>query len=211
MPNRIYQFKIALKGITPTVWRRIQVPEGYSFWDFHVAIQDAMSWLDCHLHAFRIRRKHSRAATEIGIPHDYGVVGDPEIQAGWEIPISDYFHDVGATAEYEYDFGDGWQHEIVLEAFSSGKRAKSTPGALMAHKPARPKIVVGSMVTTGCWKCSLIRPMTNTRRCLHGWAESTSHRNLHLVKLNLITRRSVGNWLFQKVGDFLVYTATRSL
>jgi hypothetical protein len=45
-PNRIYQFKIELTGITPLIWRRIQVPENYSFWDLHVAIQDAMGWLD---------------------------------------------------------------------------------------------------------------------------------------------------------------------
>jgi hypothetical protein len=44
-PNRIYQFKVELKGITPLIWRRIQVPENYSFWDLHVAIQDAMGWL----------------------------------------------------------------------------------------------------------------------------------------------------------------------
>ena len=46
----VLQFKITLLGITPAIWRRIQVPDGYSFWDLHVAIQDAMGWLDCHLH-----------------------------------------------------------------------------------------------------------------------------------------------------------------
>ena len=95
-------------------------------------------------------------------------------------------------------------------AFSSGKKAKSIQNALTAHKPVRPKIVVGPMVTTGCWKYFLIQKMTSMRKCLSGWAESTSHRNLHPKKLNLITQRSVGNWLFQKVNDFLGYTATRS-
>ena len=50
MAKRIYQFKIELDGATPTIWHRIQVPETYSFWDLHVAIQDAMGWLDYHLH-----------------------------------------------------------------------------------------------------------------------------------------------------------------
>jgi hypothetical protein len=127
MPNRIYQFKIVLKGITPAIWRRIQVPEGYSFWDLHVAIQDAMGWLDYHLHAFRIRRKRARAATVIGIPDDFGFVGDPEFLAGWEISISDYFHDVGATADYEYDFGDGWEHEIVLEGILLREKGQKYP------------------------------------------------------------------------------------
>ncbi|MBA7536362.1 hypothetical protein ES705_28625 [subsurface metagenome] len=38
----IYQFKISLKRIKPSIWRRIQVPENYSFLNLHVAIQDSM-------------------------------------------------------------------------------------------------------------------------------------------------------------------------
>jgi hypothetical protein len=56
----IYQFKITLSEIEPLIWRRIQVPAKYSFWDLHIAIQDAMGWLDYHLHAFRFRSKHKR-------------------------------------------------------------------------------------------------------------------------------------------------------
>ena len=53
-PPGVHQFLIVLKGTDPLVWRRIQVPEAYSFWDLHVAIQDAMGWRDCHLHEFRL-------------------------------------------------------------------------------------------------------------------------------------------------------------
>ena len=42
--NKVYQFKISLKEIKPPIWRRIQVPDTYSFWDLHVAIQDSMGW-----------------------------------------------------------------------------------------------------------------------------------------------------------------------
>ena len=41
-PKFVHQFLIVLTGIDPLVWRRIQVPEAYSFCDLHVAIQDAM-------------------------------------------------------------------------------------------------------------------------------------------------------------------------
>jgi hypothetical protein len=50
----VYQFKVSLLDIKPVIWRRIQAPSTYSFWDLHVAIQDAMGWLDCHLHKFQI-------------------------------------------------------------------------------------------------------------------------------------------------------------
>ena len=52
--NQVYQFKIALKGLEPLIWRQIQVPETYSFWNLHVVIQDVMGWLDSHLHLFTI-------------------------------------------------------------------------------------------------------------------------------------------------------------
>ena len=50
----MYQFKITLTEVRPPIWRRIQVPGTCSFWDLHVAIQDAMGWRDCHLHLFRL-------------------------------------------------------------------------------------------------------------------------------------------------------------
>ncbi len=42
----VHQFLVVLTGTDSLVWRRIQVPERYSFWDLHVAIQDAMGWKD---------------------------------------------------------------------------------------------------------------------------------------------------------------------
>ena len=132
MANRIYQFKIMMKDITPLIWRRILVPEAYSFWDLHVAIQDAMGWLDYHLHLFRIRRKHSHTVTEIGIPDEDRFEGDPEILSGWGIAISDYFYDVGVTSDYEYDFGACWRHEVVLE------------GILLRKKEEYPKCIDGA-------------------------------------------------------------------
>ena len=90
------------------------VPAKYSFWDLHVAIQDSMGWLDYHLHAFRIREKHKRKTIEIGIPVDDEWDGY-EVATGWDVPITDYFDEPGQVAEYEYDFGDSWIHEIQLE------------------------------------------------------------------------------------------------
>lgn len=111
----VYQFKVTLKGIEPEVWRRIVVPAGYSFWDLHVAIQDAMGWLDSHLHAFRVRNPDTAAEGVIGIPGDDGFEDDEVFLPGWRVPIVDYFREPGDRADYEYDFGDGWEHDIVLE------------------------------------------------------------------------------------------------
>ena len=50
----VLQFLIVLLGVDPLVWRRIRLPIHYSFWDLHVAIQDAMSWFEYHLHEFKL-------------------------------------------------------------------------------------------------------------------------------------------------------------
>lgn len=113
--NRILQFKITLKEIAPVIWRRIQVPASYSFWDLHVAIQDSMGWLDYHLHQFTIKRLHAQKTVAIGIPDDDFVLEESEILPGWETDVNLYFTDLGITALYLYDFGDNWEHEVILE------------------------------------------------------------------------------------------------
>jgi len=139
MGNQVYQFKIQLQGITPPIWRRIVVLETYTFWDLHVAIQDAMGWLDYHLHEFRIRKKHSRSVTEIGIPSEDGLENDLEILPGWEVPIADYFSEIGATADYEYDFGDGWRHKIILEGILLSEKGRKYPECIDGARACPPE------------------------------------------------------------------------
>lgn len=133
----VYQFKISLYEIEPCIWRRIQVPAKYSFWDLHVAIQDAMGWLDYHLHAFRIRPKHKKKSIEIGIPVDEWD-GD-EIIPGWEVPIVDHYTEPGQIAEYEYDFGDGWFHEVLFEAILLKTKGTKYPKCVAGERACPPE------------------------------------------------------------------------
>ena len=140
MKDLAFQFRVRLLNVEPMIWRRIQVPAQFSFWDLHVAIQDAMGWLDCHLHAFRVRQKYKRRPIEIGIPLDEwdGEVVSP----GWEVSISDHFTEPGQTVKYEYDFGDGWKHELLLEGILL-KEEKIQPTVLQSARTC-------SMVSTCC-------------------------------------------------------------
>lgn len=113
----VHQFFVALTGTDPLVWRRIQVPERYSFWDLHVAIQDAMGWKDYHLHEFRLFDEATQTLVSIGIP-----TGEEEedrlVIAGWDVSVSRFFDQQSwhaPPATYAYDFGDDWQHVLVYE------------------------------------------------------------------------------------------------
>jgi len=110
--ENIYQFKIALKKTKPPIWRRIQVPESYTFWDLHVAIQNAMGWNDSHLHQFDVINPKTGGLDSIGSPaDDYSVVVIAEDTA----QIAEYFQAPKDKARYVYDFGDSWEHQITLE------------------------------------------------------------------------------------------------
>lgn len=133
------QFKITLKGVRPPIWRRIQVPSSYSFWDLHVAMQDAMGWLDYHLHAFQLRSPAGGPRVEIGIPSDEPYLDLRETLPGWEIAVPNYFTLSNRRATYLYDFGDGWKHSVVLEKIEPLEDSRTLPVCLSGRRHSPPE------------------------------------------------------------------------
>jgi hypothetical protein len=108
--ERLYQLKVTLKWSKPPIWRRIVVRGGLKLNLLHDVIQIAMGWTDSHLHQFMTGSRDTRRF--------YGV-SDPE--AGSDMlnerryTVADLAPRVKAKFVYEYDFGDGWEHEIAVE------------------------------------------------------------------------------------------------
>ena len=113
-PEHVCQFLIVLPKTDPLVWRRIQVPETYSFWDLHVAIQNAMGWKDYHLHEFVVPDSKGGRAMRIGIPDDEMPDERPCV-AGWRVPIARHLTYGTDPVRYRYDFGDDWEHTLEFE------------------------------------------------------------------------------------------------
>jgi hypothetical protein len=135
--DKVYQFKITLEGIEPPIWRRIQVPETYSFWDLHVAIQDSMGWSDSHLHEFRLVNPGTGASEVIGIPgEDYR--GGGRVKPGWEKRVSDFFP-TEAAAEYLYDFGDRWRHALEFEGVFPRENGIRYPSCIDGRRACPPE------------------------------------------------------------------------
>lgn len=112
--NNVYQFKITLRGVKPPIWRRIQVPETCTFSDLSSAIQDAMGWDGYHLHEFNMVNPVSGFEAVIGVLDDDFGIGREILQEG-KCKISDWFSPENKSAEYVYDFGDNWEHQVRLE------------------------------------------------------------------------------------------------
>jgi len=133
--KHVYQFKISLKGITPQIWRRIQVPETCTFWDLSVAIQDVMSWEGHHLHAFTLRNPKTGFEDEIGIPDEEF---DRHVLKGWKTKISAYFSMENKKALFVYDFGDWWEHAVTLEKILTREPGREYPCCIAGKRNAPP-------------------------------------------------------------------------
>lgn len=137
MSTFVYQFRVDLIDTLPEIWRCIQVPENYSFWDLHIAIQDAMGWLDYHLHEFSVADDASKEYKRIGMPDKE--FADANILLGWETPIKTYINSIGKTASYTYDFGDGWEHLITLEAILPSDTTIKYPVCVAGERACPPE------------------------------------------------------------------------
>jgi hypothetical protein len=138
--ERVYQFRITLLDTRPPIWRRIQVKD-CTLDKLHEHIQTAMSWTNSHLHHFRIGQQ---------------LYGDPLLmqdnfeEMGYEdstrTKLSDILPKSGKRFpfEYEYDFGDGWRHEVLFEGCLRAERGKRYPVCVEGARACPPEDVGGT-------------------------------------------------------------------
>lgn len=94
------------------------VPDNFTLEQLHYILQVAMGWQDCHMHEFEIDGQL------YGTPDPFtGPFGGPKPLSARTTRLSAVFGEVGAKALYNYDFGDGWEHAVVLE-----KKLEPEPG-----------------------------------------------------------------------------------
>lgn len=113
----LFTFRIQIANINnPPVWRKLVVPDNFSFDRFHRAIQYAFGWDGYHLYQF----------SEKGYDSDW-FIGEPspnddiEVKDSGKIKLSQVFQEKGQKFIYLYDFGDDWKHSLTLEAITDGK------------------------------------------------------------------------------------------
>jgi len=105
--DQLVSLKVTLRGIRPPVWRRLVIPGTMTLGDLHQAIQAAMGWDDDHLHVFDI------AGRSYSDPSAVDDVADEE-----RATLNGVLKSGVTRFSYTYDFGDNWQHMIVIESQS---------------------------------------------------------------------------------------------
>lgn len=134
----MHQFLIVLAETKPRVWRRIQVPLRYSFWDLHVAIQDAMGWLDYHLHEFEVRQSKSGPIRRFGIPGDDVIEAQP-CHPDWKVAVSAHVRLGMPPIHYLYDFGDDWRHVVTYEGQAAADSGATYPRCIAGARKCPPE------------------------------------------------------------------------
>lgn len=109
---RGFRVRLDLEGATPPVWRRLELPGDLTMPRLHDVIQAAMGWTDSHLHRFRTGpdRSSPHLLTQFDLEEgDRGALED-------DIRLDQLVEAKGDELWYEYDFGDGWDHVLTVEA-----------------------------------------------------------------------------------------------
>jgi len=106
----IYQLKVTLLGTNPPIWRRLLVPANLTLAQMHDVLQVAMGWQECHMHQFNAGDRHFGRPD----PEDR-FMGMPPVEDERRVRLSSVWRRIGAKVIYTYDFGDTWEHSIVLE------------------------------------------------------------------------------------------------
>jgi hypothetical protein len=129
----VLQVRVTLMDVDdPPVWRRVIVPAAYSLDRLHAVIQAAMGWEDCHLHAFRVGKV------------SYGPA-DPDDELGYLDERKFRLGELRARRiSYEYDFGDSWDHELVIEARTTAADGAHYPVCVAGEGACPPEDCGGS-------------------------------------------------------------------
>lgn len=143
----LLQLKVALRYIKPPIWRRVEVPDTLTFWEMHFVLQILFDWQNSHLFEFRQGR---------GSIFDF-LTGSPPVLPGdqdnmpeWQRDPREVTLDEVLTAPkhkvtYVYDFGDYWEHEIVVEKVVPLAPGHPTPAVrcLAGRRAAPPEDIGG--------------------------------------------------------------------
>jgi hypothetical protein len=113
----IYELKITLLESNPAIWRRVQVPGNITLIKLHHALQVLMGWQDYHLHQFAVN------GALYGMHVDDWQDATPELLDERGVRLYRIAPVAGTRLVYEYDFGDGWQLEIIIEDISFSQEA----------------------------------------------------------------------------------------
>lgn len=128
----VLQLKVTLLHTKPPIWRRILVDGSATLDHLHEVIQAAFGWWNCHLHEFDV------GGIRYAIPDpDWDDIGPPPRDE--RRTRLDMIAAPGSTFQYDYDFGDGWEHQITVEKVVPANSVPTTPACIDGRRAGPPE------------------------------------------------------------------------
>jgi len=133
--SSIYQLKITLCDVHPPILRHVLLPGSFNLYQLHQVIQVAMGWTDSHLHQFIIDGEY------------YSI---PNEEEDWEsidervFKLEQIAPSVKRKFTYEYDFGDSWKHQVVVEKIIAPVLGEKYPQCIDGKRACPPEDVGGT-------------------------------------------------------------------
>ena len=131
---KVLQMKITLRHAKPPIWRRIQVNNSITLYELHNIVQITMGWTNSHLHAFTANDVYYSIPSE----DDWQPVVDER-----NVYVKDVAGREGAKLEYMYDFGDDWEHTILIEKILPAIKGEQYPVCVAGRRACPPEDVGG--------------------------------------------------------------------
>jgi hypothetical protein len=124
----VHKIKVTLRGSRPPIWRRLEVPSGVTLQRLHDVIQAAFGWEDCHMWVF------DTAVGRYGVAdRDLGHRSAATRKLAGVAPVA------GSRLGYTYDFGDDWEHDILVEAVADGEPEVAYPRCVAGRQAGPPE------------------------------------------------------------------------
>ncbi|MFJ1550266.1 plasmid pRiA4b ORF-3 family protein [Streptomyces sp. NPDC088246] len=124
----VHKIKVTLCGSRPPIWRRLEVPSNTTLQQLHHLIQTAFGWEDYHMWAFEIGHgRYGIADRELGI------------RSAASKRLDQITPSAGDRLGYTYDFGDDWEHDILVEAVTDAETGIAYPRCLTGRRACPPE------------------------------------------------------------------------
>ncbi len=132
----IYQIKVTLVGSKPPIWRRILIAGTTTLSQLHNILQITMGWSNSHLHLFKVGEQ-IYSDQEYDEDIEYGTKSEKRYRLEQIAPEG------GFRFRYEYDFGDSWEHALLVEKILPAEKGKRYPVCLAGKRACPPEDVGG--------------------------------------------------------------------
>ncbi len=192
-----YQLKIKLMLDGHDIWRRILIPSSCTFRQLHGVIQETFGWFDYHLHEFTV-------PDETYVPEEYTPLyawpikirivdgDDPEAEDYLEpdkyevrydnrTSLREIFEEIERCL-YTYDFGDDWEHVILLEKVI--KDSHNRFPVLMESEGERPPEGVGGPGGFEEYLSVISDPGSPEYESMVEWSEITKAKKKTIEEIN---------------------------